>query len=325
MKTPPLLSATSIGKVYSVSRGFLRGRQDLHALSDISLTVGRGEIVGLVGESGCGKSTLARILLGLEAPTTGTVAVDGVSINESSQRVRARRIQPVFQDPYGSLNPSQSIADSIELPLAVHQIGGPEDRRKRVRALVDMVGLPKRMMEAYPNELSGGQRQRVAIARALAIEPELLICDEPTSALDVSVQAQILNLLLDLRDETKVAMLFISHDLAVIEHLTDRMIVMYLGRVVETGPTAGIFAGPLHPYTRTLREAVFTPDDEGGLPDLGLKGTFPNPLEPPTGCAFHPRCPRATPLCAGERPVSQDGGEGRTVACHHAFGGRAEA
>ena len=313
----PLLSARSICQVYRVSRGFMRGKQNLHALSDVSLTVGSSEIVGLVGESGCGKSTLARILLGLEKPTSGTVEIDGRTTGQTTQRERARRIQPVFQDPYGSLNPNQSIAESIELPLRVHSIGDAQSRHQRVRALADMVGLPARLLDARPNELSGGQRQRVAIARALAIKPELLICDEPTSALDVSVQAQILNLLLDLRDETKVAMLFISHDLAVVEHLTDRMVVMYLGGIVESGPTNKIFAAPRHHYTQTLREAVFSPDDDGGLPDLDVKGTFPNPLDPPPGCPFHPRCPAATPECAATKPPSRPAGRNRTIACHH--------
>lgn len=313
----PLLSARDVVQNYRVKAGFMRGYNQLQALKGIDLTIERGEIVGLVGESGCGKSTLARILLGLERPTSGTVEIDGHPVLHSGHRERARRIQPVFQDPYGSLNPSMSIRDIIALPLKVHRLSSGEECNRRVTRLADQVGLPARLLDAVPGELSGGQRQRVAIARALIIEPELLICDEPTSALDVSVQAQILNLLLELRRETGVAMLFISHDLAVVEHMTDRMYVMYLGKVVEAGPTDTVFSAPAHHYTKALQEAVFSPDDEAGLPPIHLKGNPPSPLAPPAGCAFHPRCIAARDNCGSESPVLVATGLDRQRACHY--------
>ncbi|MBK0326082.1 ATP-binding cassette domain-containing protein [Rhodobacteraceae bacterium F11138] len=316
----PLLRAKGLVQSYRVKSGLLSGARELHALKGIDLTINRGEIVGLVGESGCGKSTLARILLGLEQPVSGTVEVDGVPVTQADKRARARRIQPVFQDPYGSLNPSMIIRDIIALPLKVHQICPADERMRRVARLADQVGLPARLLDAVPGELSGGQRQRVAIARALIIEPELLICDEPTSALDVSVQAQILNLLMDLRRDTGVAMLFISHDLAVVEYMTDRMFVMYLGQIVETGPTADVFSAPGHHYTMALQQSVFSPDDDAGLPTTRLKGNPPSPLDPPTGCAFHPRCEAATGTCREISPELVDLRKGGLCACHFPLG-----
>lgn len=316
-RTAPLVEATAVTRHYRVSTGAFGHKATLHALSGVDLSIPRGAVVGLVGESGSGKSTLSRLLLGLETPTAGRVTLEGRPIAEIPRKQVARRIQPVFQDPYSSLNPSWRVADLIGLPLAVHGIGDGPSRARRVRELLDLVGLPGRVADAYPAALSGGQRQRVAIARALAIEPEVLICDEPTSALDVSVQAQILNLLLDLRRETGVAMLFISHDLAVVEHMTDRVAVLYLGRVVEQGPTAEVFNAPKHPYTAALKASVLTPDDAAGLPDLALGTVFPNPLDPPAGCRFHPRCPRATDRCRTEAPATRDVA-GRRVECHWA-------
>ena len=299
----PLLEARNLSHVYKVRRGLLGRTTPLRALNGVSLSIGQGEILGIVGESGCGKSTLARILLGLETPTAGEVELDGRPISSYPRKERALSVQPVFQDPYGSLNPSMSVEDLIALPLHVHGIGTRPERQKRVAAMAEQVGLPRRALSASPSQLSGGQRQRVAIARALVSSPKLVICDEPTSALDVSVQAQILNLLLDLRAEHGIAMLFISHNLSVIEHMAERMMVMYLGRVVEAGSTSAIFAQPEHPYTAVLRDAVFSPDDEGGVPDLGLRGNFPNAMDMPSGCVFHPRCPVARPTCAETDPA----------------------
>ncbi|MEO3388473.1 oligopeptide/dipeptide ABC transporter ATP-binding protein [Mesorhizobium sp. CAU 1741] len=312
----PLLEARNLSHVYSVRRGLLARATPLKALNGVSLSIAKGEILGIVGESGCGKSTLARILLGLETPTAGEVMLEGRPISDFARRERALAVQPVFQDPYGSLNPSMSVADIIALPLQVHSIGTRAERQKRVAAMADQVGLPRRALTASPAQLSGGQRQRVAIARALVSGPKLVICDEPTSALDVSVQAQILNLLLDLRAEHGIAMLFISHNLSVIEHMAERMMVMYLGRVVEAGPTSTIFAQPAHPYTGVLRDAVFSPEDEGGVPDLGLRGNFPNAMEMPGGCVFHPRCPVARPVCATTEPaVEMTNAPDRASAC----------
>ncbi|MFP1646303.1 oligopeptide/dipeptide ABC transporter ATP-binding protein [Pontitalea aquivivens] len=303
--TAPIIEARDLTHVYSVRSGIIGRAKPLRALHEVSLSIGEGEILGVVGESGCGKSTLARILLGLEAPSSGEVLLEGRPIASYPRRERALAVQPVFQDPYGSLNPSMSVEDLIALPLHIHNVGERSDRRRKVAKIADQVGLPRRTLAANPSQLSGGQRQRVAIARALVAGPRLVICDEPTSALDVSVQAQILNLLLDLRTEHRIAMLFISHNLSVIEYMTDRMMVMYLGRVVETGPTKQTFAAPSHPYTAVLKEAVFTPDDENGVPDLGLRGNFPNAMDIPSGCVFHPRCPIARAECATTYPALQ--------------------
>lgn len=314
--TTPLLEARNLTHVYQVRRGLLSRPTPLRALNGVSLSVGEGEILGVVGESGCGKSTLARILLGLETPTAGEVLLEGRPVASYQHRERALAVQPVFQDPYGSLNPSMSVEELIALPLQVHKIGTRLERQQKVARMAEQVGLPRRALSANPGQLSGGQRQRVAIARALVAGPRLVICDEPTSALDVSVQAQILNLLLDLRAEHRVAMLFISHNLSVIEHMADRMMVMYLGRVVEDGSTQKIFANPDHPYTAVLRDSVFSPDDEGHVPDLGLRGNFPNAMDMPSGCVFHPRCPVARPECATTEPALTAGRDAeRRNAC----------
>jgi peptide/nickel transport system ATP-binding protein len=221
----------------------------------------------------------------------------------------------VFQDPYGSLNPRKTIARIVALPLAVHRIGTPEERRRRAAEMLETVGLPARLMNAYPNQLSGGQRQRVAIARALVMRPEVVVCDEPTSALDVSVQAQILNLLMELRREFKLTYVLISHNLAVVEHLADRVAVMYLGRIVEERRTRTLFRAPRHPYTRALLDSVLTPEPGRGVPETGLGAHFPNPLEPPRGCSFHPRCPRAMPICTAQPPARFGDADG-AIECH---------
>lgn len=311
----PVLELRNVSKTYSVKQGMFGARKPLKAVADVSLTLGRGEVLGLVGESGCGKSTLAKILLGLEEPTEGQVLVDGEPLVGQNRRLLARRIQPIFQDPYSSLNPRKSIRDIVSLPLRVHKVGDAASQDKAVREILDIVGLPSRVLDTYPSQMSGGQRQRVAIARALIMKPEIVICDEPTSALDVSVQSQILNLLGDLRAEFGLTYLFISHNLAVVEHLATRVAVMYLGRIVEEAPVANLFDAPRHPYSHALLESVLTPDPDLGVPDTQLGAVYPNPIDPPTGCHFHPRCAKAMPICSQDAPQALFGEAGR-VECH---------
>lgn len=287
----PVLATEDVRQSYSVGAGLMKPKRTLEAVRGVSLELERGSVLGLVGESGCGKSTLSRLLLGLESPAAGRILIDGKPLTGFSRREITRRIQPVFQDPYASLNPRKTIGSIIALPLAVHRIARGADARKQVQDIMDVVGLPKRFYNRYPNQLSGGQRQRVAIARALVMRPDILICDEPTSALDVSVQAQVLNLLQDLQKEFSLTYLLISHDLAVVEHLASRVAVMYLGRIVEEADARTLFREPRHPYTRALLDSVLTPEPELGLPETKLGSAFPNPLAIPSGCAFHPRCP----------------------------------
>ena len=312
----PALELRNVSQTFHVKRGLMAGRLPLRAVSGVSMRLGRGEVAGLVGESGCGKSTLARILLGLLHPTEGEVLLDGVPIRSIRVEERAGRIQPVFQDPYSSLNPRKTVAQIVGLPLSIQGKRGDRDKRGPVLEMLDMVGLPRRVENVYPSQLSGGQRQRVAIARALISRPGVLICDEPTSALDVSVQSQILNLLSDLRAQLGLTCLLISHNLAVVEHMADRVLVMYLGRIVETGPTGRIFDAPHHPYTRALLQAALPPVPGHGIPNLGLGSEYPNPLEPPAGCAFHPRCPHSFEKCAAQRPRLVERADGGMAACH---------
>jgi len=309
----PLLQAEAVHRSYSVGGGMFRPRRTLHAVNGVDLAVARGGVLGIVGESGCGKSTLARLLLGLVAPTAGTVRLGGRDLRELPRREVARQVQPVFQDPYSSLNPRRSIASIVSLPLEVHGVDNP--RQSRAIEMLERVGLPPRLAGNTPGQLSGGQRQRVAIARALVMQPSIVICDEPTSALDVSVQAQIMNLLMALRREFNLTYVFISHNLAVVEHIATTVAVMYLGRVVEAAPTAELFARPRHPYTQALLASVLTPEPGLGLPDTGLGLSFPDPLHPPSGCPFHPRCRHALPECRSRRPVLQ-AQQGAAVACH---------
>jgi len=255
------------------------------------------------------------MLLGLLAPSVGEILLDGQAVGSLDPRALARRVQPVFQDPYSSLNPRKTVGAIIRAPLTVHGIGDAQDRRSEVERMMALVGLPQRLHDAYPGQLSGGQRQRVAIARALIMRPEAVICDEPTSALDVSVQSQILNLLQDLQQEFGLTLILISHNLAVVEHMATRVAVMYLGRIVEENETEALFRAPRHPYTRALLLSVLTPEPGLGVPDAHLGTAFPNPLDPPAGCPFHPRCPDAMPHCAeiAPLPTALDGGR---VECH---------
>ncbi|UAY96777.1 ATP-binding cassette domain-containing protein [Dickeya dadantii] len=264
------LELCALSRVFRLNRGLFSRPGEIRAVDNVSLRIRRGETLGLVGESGCGKSTLAKMLLGLLPPTSGNVLIEGREIDAGDRRELASRIQPIFQDPYSSLNPRRTVADIVEVALRLHNIGTPMQRKQRVREMLDVVGMPERTHGQYPGQLSGGQRQRVAIARALILQPEILICDEPTSALDVSVQAQILNLLLTLKKEFGLTYLFISHNLSVVEYLVDHVAVMRKGTIVEQGTREQVFGAPQHPYTRALLASVLTPEPGLGIPDIGV-------------------------------------------------------
>jgi peptide/nickel transport system ATP-binding protein len=288
--------------VRHVAKTFAVGKGRVVAVDDVSFSIPAGGVLGVVGESGCGKSTLARVILGLLAPDSGEVEIEGQKIAGLDRRARARLIQPVFQDPFSSLNPLTRIRDIVALPLVAQGSLGRAEIARTVDEMLSRVGLSAEMGRRLPAELSGGQRQRVAIARALVLRPRIVVCDEPTSALDVSVQAQILNLLAELRRDLGLTYLFISHNLAVVEHVASEVAVMYLGRLVERAPTERLFARSEHPYTKALLASVLTPEPGLGVPDVGLGDTLPDPANIPSGCRFHPRCPAAEPRCATEAP-----------------------
>lgn len=315
MTIETLLELRDVTRSFTVRAGYFSPKKQLQAVRGVSLKLMKGDVLALVGESGCGKTTLAKMLLDTLPPTSGEIVRGGSAANARTRRERTRQLQAVFQDPYSSLNPRKTIGNIISLPLRVHGIGNTSEIRKTVEQIMELVGLPPRFYNNYPNQLSGGQRQRVAIARALVLNPEIIICDEPTSALDVSVQSQILNLLIDLRKELGLSYLFISHNLAVVEHLANKMAVMYLGRIVEAGTARTIFANPRHPYTRALLDSVLTPEPGKGVPEIALGATFPNPLAPPSGCAFHPRCAFASPECKTKAPPRIED-EAGIVECH---------
>ena len=310
----PALSIAAATRDYAVVQA--GERRTLRALRGIDLDIGKGEVVAIVGESGCGKTTLSRLMLGIEAPTSGTVAVAGRPIGAYGRIERAGLIQPVFQDPYSSLNPRQTLGTIIAAPLAVRGEGNGRSRQAAAAEMMQAVGLPEHLLNAYPSQISGGQRQRVAIARALIAQPQILICDEPTSALDVSVQSQIINLIGELQKKLGLTMVLISHNLAVVYHMAERVAVMYLGTIVEQGPTEQLFASPRHPYSRSLLDAVLPPVP-GRRPSWSEAiAEPPNPIEPPSGCPFHPRCPRATSICAAEMPPAS-ARDARLYRCHH--------
>ena len=308
-----LLSVDRLSTHYPAGAGTVR------AVDDVSLEILAGETVALVGESGCGKSTLGKSLMRLVDPTSGRVAFKGRDVAAMSgkelQSIR-RHIQMIFQDPFASLNPRQTIRAILTAPLAVHGIGDRKSRDAIAASMIVHVGLPSDSLDRYPHEFSGGQRQRIGIARALILQPELVICDEPVSALDLSIQAQILNLLVEMKTELSLSYLFISHDLSVVRYFADRVLVMYLGRIVESAPTARLWSDAKHPYTRALLTAV--PDPSRRKQAAPITGDLPSPHNPPSGCRFHTRCPLATDICRSDDPVYRQIGSGHMVACHHA-------
>lgn len=315
-----LIDVHHLTKQFIVRTDWLgRPRTVLTAVHDVSLTIHSGETVGLVGESGCGKSTFARTVLGLYKKTSGTVLFKGKDVeNPDTAGAFHRQVQMIFQDPYASLDPRMTVEDIIGEPLRNYGIcSSPSQLRQRVAQLLDEVDLTREAAQRYPHEFSGGQRQRVGIARALALEPDCIFCDEPISALDVSVQVQIVNMLQRLQKERNLAYLFIAHDLAMVHHLSRRIGVMYLGRLVELGDGDAVYHRPLHPYTQALIAAVPVPDPHCRR-QVCLSGEVPSPLDPPAGCVFHPRCPLADERCRSEVPVLRDMGAGRMAACHHA-------
>jgi oligopeptide transport system ATP-binding protein len=321
----PLIDARSIVKHYPILGGvWMKQTGAVKAVDGVSLTIGAGETLGLVGESGCGKTTFGRVILRLEEPTSGEIFFQGKSIlgnSRNEMQALRREMQIIFQDPFSSLNPRKTVGQIIGEPLLVHGVGSRQERDRRVLELMEVVGLRKEHMRRYPHQFSGGQRQRIGVARALALNPKLVVCDEAVSALDVSIQAQVINLLKDLQQEFGLTYLFISHDLGVVEHVSDRVAVMYLGKIVEIAPSKDLYLEPLHPYTQALLSAVPIPDPSLQRPGrIILKGDVPSPIDPPPGCRFHPRCHYAEGLCSEKEPPLSEIRERHWAACH--FAGR---
>ncbi len=320
MSSEPLVHVKSLIKHFRLPGGWLSGGpRILHAIDDVSLEIYSGEVLGLVGESGCGKTTLGRCVLRLVEPTSGQITFNGQDLSACEGRALRRlrqEMQIVFQNPLSSLSPRFKVVDVVAEPLRTHQSLRGQKLEARVIELLDQVGLGRQHLDRYPHELSGGQCQRVAIARALALRPRLIILDEPTSALDVSVQAQIINLLDELQAQYGLTYLFISHDLSVVQHISDRICVMYLGKLVETGSIEAVFDSPLHPYTQALISAISVPEPGAARQRIVLQGTVPSPVNPPPGCRFHTRCPLAQEQCRVEEPMLRHVAAGRAVACH---------
>ena len=324
MKGDPLLEVTDLVVHFPIKSGIIVDREvaRVHAVDGVSFTLHEGETLGLVGESGCGKSTLCRAILQLVAPTSGSVRFDGQELVGRSRRdlrPLRREMQMIFQDPFASLNPRKRVGQIVGDPLELHGLASGAELKRRVQELLDRVGLQAEHYNRYPHEFSGGQRQRIGIARALALLPKLIIADEPVSALDVSVQAQIINLLEELQDEFGLSYLFVAHDLGVVRHVSDRVAVMYLGKIVENSDSDGLYDNPLHPYTNALLSAVPVPDPRKNIARerITLEGDVPSPIDPPPGCRFHTRCGSATDVCRTEEPALTAHNDGHAVACHH--------
>jgi dipeptide transport system ATP-binding protein len=316
----PVVEAAEVARHYRVGRGFLKPVATLQAVAGASFRIEAGRTLAVVGESGCGKSTLARLVTMVERPTAGELLIDGVAVQSAGTEALKRLrpvVQMVFQNPYASLNPRKQVGTIIEEPIRINTDLRAAARRDAARDMMAKVGLRPEHYTRYPHMFSGGQRQRIAIARALMLRPKVVVADEPVSALDVSIRAQVLNLMMDLQAEFNLAYLFISHDLSVVQHIADEIMVMYLGRVVEHGARETIFARQRHPYTRALLASTPTVDPQRRKARIPIKGELPSPLDPPPGCAFHRRCPFATEICAVERPPLREV-DGRLVACHHA-------
>jgi oligopeptide transport system ATP-binding protein len=317
----PLLRVTDLKKYFPVKGGlFSREVGRVHAVDGVSFTIERGETLGLVGESGCGKSTTARCVMRLIEPSAGEIVFDGqdmVSLHGSDLRAVRRKMQIVFQDPFASLNPRMTVGDILGEACIIHKLAASaSERDDRTASLLVKVGLKGEHMRRYPHEFSGGQRQRIVIARALAVNPQFIVCDEPVSALDVSIQAQVINLLEDLQAELNLTYLFVAHDLSVVEHISDRVAVMYLGRIVELASASELYRNPQHPYTQALLSAVPVPDPKVKRRRIRLQGDVPSPMNPPKGCHFHTRCPMAEPRCQQTAPELKQGSDGHVVACH---------
>lgn len=316
----PLLEVTNLKQHFTTKKGFAGNKTIVKAVDGVSITIEEGKTLGVVGESGCGKSSLGRSILRLAEPTEGSIKFEGkeiVGISAKEMKELRKEMQIVFQDPYASLNPRRTVRQILEAPLIIHKAGDKSDRKELVENLAAKIGLRKEQLSNYPHEFSGGQRQRIGIARALTLNPKLIIADEPVSALDVSVQSQVLNLMLDLQEERNLSYMFISHDLSVVQHISDKVAVMYLGKVVEIADVAKVYDTPIHPYTRALLSALPVPDPTHVKNRIILQGDLPSPSNPPSGCTFHTRCPMATKECAEIIPPLEEKEQDHFAACIH--------
>lgn len=322
MSNKPLIEINNLKKYFPIKKGLMnKTAHYLKAVDDVSFTINKGETLGLVGESGCGKTTCGRTIIKLYEPTDGQIIYDGVDIARYSEKQMLeyrRKMQMIFQDPYASLDPRMTVGDIIGEAIDIHKLMGPKEREERIQYLLNRVGLNSEHASRYPHEFSGGQRQRIGIARALAVQPEFIICDEPISALDVSIQAQVVNMLEDLQADLGLTYLFIAHDLSMVKHISNRVGVMYLGKLVELADSNELYTKPLHPYTQALLSAIPIPDPDisASKKRIVLEGEIPSPIDPPPGCRFKNRCRYAKPICSEQDPVFKDMGGGHMVACH---------